>query len=64
MAPILDNIGFAGQPDNESIANNVEYVVRNSNNTETLARISNAQQEGVSYTLVFDTENVLHLLTD
>ena len=64
VAPILDNIGFAGQPDNESIANNVEYVVRNSNNTETLARISNAQQEGVSYTLVFDTENVLHLLTD
>jgi len=64
VAPFLDNIGFAGQRDKESVANTLEYVVRNSDNTETLASMSNTQQEGVSYTLVFDTPGVLHLLTD
>jgi hypothetical protein len=64
VAPFLDNIGFAGQRDKESVANTLEYVVRNSDNTETLASMSNTQQEGVSYTLVFDTQGVLHLLID
>ena len=64
VPPLLDDIGFAAQLNNESIANEVEYVVRNSENTETLASISNTQQEGVTYTLVFDTQGFLHLLTD
>lgn len=64
VAPLLNDIGFAAQLNNESRANDVEYVVRNSDNTETLASMSNTQQEGVSYTLVFDTQGVLHLLTD
>ena len=64
MAPLLDDIGFTAQLNYESIANEVEYVVRTSDNTETLASMSNTQQEGVTYTLVFDTQGVLHLLTD
>jgi hypothetical protein len=64
VAPLLNDVGFAAQLNSESIANDVEYVVRNSDNTETLASISNTQQEGVSYTLVFDTQGVLHLLID
>ena len=61
---LLNDISFAAQQNIESIANEVEYVVRNSDNTETLASMSNTQQAGVSYTLVFDTQGVLHLLTD
>jgi hypothetical protein len=64
VAPLLNDIGFAGQQNSESIANDVEYVIRNSDNTETLARISNTQQEGVSYTLIFDAKSDLQLLTD
>ncbi|MFP6795178.1 MAG: hypothetical protein VB996_18125, partial [Pseudomonadales bacterium] len=64
VAPLLNDIGFAAQQNSESIANDVEYVVRNSNNTETLASMSNTQQEGVSYTLIFDAKGVLQLLTD
>jgi len=64
VAPLLDDIGFTAQLNYESIANEVEYVVRTSDNTETLASMSNTQQEGVTYTLVFDTQGVLHLLTD
>jgi len=64
VAPLLDDIGFAAQLNYESIANDVEYVIRNSDNTETLASISNTQQEGVSYTLIFDAKGDLQLLTD
>ena len=64
VPPQLDDIGFAAQLNIESIANEVEYVVRNSENTETLASMNNTQQEGVTYTLVFDTQGALHLLTD
>ena len=64
VAPLLNDIGFAAQQNSESIANDVDYVVRNSNNTETLASMSNTQQEGVSYTLIFDAKGVLQLLTD
>ena len=64
VAPLLNDIGFAGSPNNESIANSVEYVVRNSGNTETLTSASNTQQEGAGYTLIFDTQGVLHVLTD
>ena len=64
VAPLLNDVGFAAQLNSESIANDVEYVIRNSDNTETLASISNTQQEGVSYTLIFDAKGDLQLLTD
>lgn len=64
VGPVANDIGFAGQQNNESFANNAEYLVRNSGNTETLAGASNNQQEGASYTLIFDTQGVLHVLTD
>lgn len=64
VPPFLDNVGFAATVDRESIATTIEYVVRNADNTETLARASNDNVEGISYTLVYDTEGVLHILTD
>lgn len=64
VPPFLNNVGFAGTQNSESLATNLEYVIRNSDNTETLASTSNTQQEGIGYTLIFDTNGVLHVLTD
>ena len=64
VLPFLDNFGFGGRTDNELLSDVTEYVVRNAENTETLSTTSKLLQEGVSYTLVFDKENVLHLLED
>jgi hypothetical protein len=64
VAPFVNNLGFAGTTNSRTLANTINFVVRNSDNTETLASKSSPLQEGISYTLVFDTQGALQLLTD
>ena len=64
VLPFLDDFGFGGRIDNELLTDTTEYVIRNAENTETLSTTSKVLQQGVNYTLVFDNENVIHLLED
>ncbi len=64
VAPFLNDVGFAATINNEIIANTVEFEVRNSENTETLASLTRDLQEGINYTVLLDAENVLHVLED
>ena len=64
VAPFANNFGFAGTQNSRTLANTINFVVRNAENTETLASKSSPLQEGISYTLVYDTQGALQLLTD
>lgn len=63
VPPFLNDVGFGGTTTREAFPENLRFVVTSADGAETLASLSQTLQNLGSYSLIFDSQNTIHLVS-
>lgn len=64
VPPLLSDVGFGGTNTTETFSENVRFLVTTPDQSENLGELTQTLIAGENYTLIFDSQGDLHLLSD